>query len=307
MLIRLFSFAALLFAASLPATALAQTQARTPTEAPAFSLKTPQGETVDFPAAAQGRPTVLMFWPSWCPFSRALQPYVQTIWEDYRAAGVNVWTINIREDKDPVAVMKERGLSFPLLIEGDAVSKAYRLQYTPWLVVIDGSNRIVYTRPPSPPTPVDTAREVRGVLNGLLGAKAVPLPASYLKPYDLHLKREQDLGKKLAPKPIPASEWGPWVERYLAGIAEGETVQGFTPRGAVTDGKAAIALAREVWSAQFGAEQTLAQAPYRTYRKGTRWVVLASGESGAEAKLGEGFICVIEADTGRVLRVAPRQ
>jgi hypothetical protein len=35
--------------------------------------------------------------------------------------------------------------------------------------------------------------------------------------------------------------------------------------------------------------------------------LLASGEAGAEAKLGEGFICVIEADTGRVLRVAPRQ
>lgn len=305
MLIRLFSLALLLFSAALPATASAQ--AKAPAEAPAFSLKTPQGDTVNFPAAAQGRPTVLMFWPSWCPFSRALQPYVQAIWDDYRAAGVNVWTINIREDKDPVAVMKERGLSLPLLIEGDAVSKAYRIQYTPWLVVIDGANRIVYTRPPRPPTPVDTAKEVREVLNGLLGAQAVPLPASYPRPYELHLKREEDLGKKLAPKPIPASEWGPWVERYLAGMAEGEVVPGTEPRGAIADGKAAIALAREVWSASYGAEQTLSQAPYRTYRKGARWVVLASGEAGAEARLGEGFICVIEANTGRVLRVAPRE
>lgn len=305
MLIRLFSLAILLFAAAFPATASAQVKALT--EAPAFSLKTPQGDTVNFPAAAQGRPTVLMFWPSWCPFSRALQPYVQAIWEDYRAAGVNVWTINIREDKDPVAVMKERGLSFPLLIEGDAANKAYRIQYTPWLVVIDGANRIVYTRPPRPPTPVDTAKEVREVLNGLLGAQAVPTPASYPKPYELHLKREEDLGKKLAPKPIPASEWGPWVERYLAGIGEGEVVPGIEPRGAIADGKATIALAREVWSASYGAEQTLSQAPYRTYRKGARWVVLASGEAGAEARLGEGFICVIEANTGRVLRVAPRE
>ncbi|MES2885859.1 MAG: TlpA disulfide reductase family protein [Pseudomonadota bacterium] len=305
MLTRLFSLFALLLAAILPATA--QAQAKAPTEAPAFSLETPQGETVNFPAAAEGRPTVLMFWPSWCPFSRALQPYVQNIWEDYRTAGVNVWTINIREDKDPVAVMKQRGLSFPLLIAGDAVSKAYRIQYTPWLVVVDGGNRIVYTRPPKPPTPVDTAREVRAVLNGLLGAKAVPLPASYPKPYDLHLKSEQDLGKKLAPQPIAAGEWGPWVERYLAGIGESEMVQDLAPRGAVADGKGAIALAREVWSESFGAEQTLAQAPYRSYRKGNRWVVLASGEAGAEARLGEGFICVIEADTGRVLRIAPRQ
>lgn len=305
MLIHIFSLATLLLAAALPM--MAQAQSRAPTEAPAFSLKTPQGETVNFPAAAQGRPTVLMFWPSWCPFSRALQPYVQTIWEDYRAAGVNVWTINVREDKDPVAVMKERGLSFPLLINGDAASRDYRLQYTPWLVVIDAANRIVYTRPPSPPTPVDTAREVREVLNGLLGAGAVPLPTSYPKPYDLHLKKPEDLGKKLAPKPIPASEWGPWVESYLAGIGADESAPGIAAAGPVADGKAAIARARAVWSEAYGAEQTLTQAPYRSYRKGPRWIVLASGESGAEAKLGEGFICVIEADTGRVLRIAPRQ
>ncbi len=300
------SVRSLLLSLALLASSIA-VQAAAPTQAPAFGLKTPQGEVVNFPAAAQGRPTVLMFWPSWCPFSRALQPYVQNIWEDYRSVGVNVWTINIKEDKDPVAVMKERGLSFPLLIGGDAVSLAYRIQYTPWLVVIDGSNKIVYTRPPKPPTPVDTAREVREVLNGLLGAKAVPMPASYPKPYDLHLKKEEDLGKKLAPKPIPASEWGPWLENYLAGIGANESVADLPATGAISDGKAAIAKAREVWSARYGAEQTLTQAPYRTYRKGNRWVVLASGESGADAKLGDGFICVIEADTGRVLRIAPRQ
>lgn len=281
--------------------------AAAPTDAPAFSLQTPQGETVNFPAAAQGRPTVLMFWPSWCPFSRALQPYVQTIWEDYRAAGVNVWTINIREDKDPVAVMKERGLSFPLLVNGDAVSVAYSIRYTPWLVVVDGNNKIVYTRPPKPPTPIDTAKDVRAALNGLLGAKAVPLPASYPKPYDLHLKRAEDLGKKLAPKPIPASEWGPWVDHYLAGIGADEPAAAFPARGTIADGKAAIAAARAIWSESYGAEQALNQAPYRSYRKGNRWVVLGSGESGADAKLGEGFILVIEADTGQVLRVAPRQ
>ena len=302
MLLRLLRALALL----LPLAA-APSFAAAPEAAPAFSLKTPQGEVVNFPAAAQGRPTVLLFWPSWCPFSRALQPYVQDIWQDYRAAGVNVWTINIKEDKDPVAVMKERGLSFPLLIEGDAVGRAYRLQYTPWLVVIDGSNRIVYTRPPRPPTPVDTAKEVRAVLNGLLGEKAVPLPASYPKPYDLHLKKEEDLGKKLAPRAIPSSEWAPWVERYLGSVDEREQVEGIAAEGPVLDGKTAIARARAVWSATYGAEQTLTQAPYRSYRKGNLWVVLASGEAGAEAKLGEGFICVIAADTGRVLRVAPRQ
>ena len=38
-------------------------------------------------------------------------------------------------------------------------------------MVVDGSNQIVYTRPPRPPTPIDTAMEVRAVLNGLLAER----------------------------------------------------------------------------------------------------------------------------------------
>lgn len=268
--------------------------------APSWRLKTPTGEAVEFPAAAQGRPTVLLFWPSWCPFSRALQPYVQDIWNDYRAAGVNVWTINIKEDRDPVAVLRERGLSFPLLVQGDAVANDYGLRYTPWLVVIDGQNQIVYTRPPSPPSPVDTAREVREVLNGLLGAKAVPLPKSYPKPYDLHLKDPKTLNRRLEPAPIPAAQSKAWLQRYLASLKEGESVQGQAARGPLPDGKSAFAAAREVWTAIYGAEETLAQAPYRAYRQNQHWVVLGDG---LNPRLGTGFVVVFEADSGRVIRV----
>lgn len=275
--------------------------AASPRLAPAFTLKTPQGGTVNFPKAAQGRPTVLMFWPSWCPFSRALQPYVNDIWRDYKNAGVNVWTINIKEDQDPVAVMRERGLSFPLLINGDAVAQQYGVEYTPWLVVIDAQNRIVYTRPPSPPTPVHTAREVRGVLNGLLGKRALALPKSYPKPYDLHLKDPATRNQRLAPKPVAQQEWGPWVQQYLAGVAADEAVKGVPPRGAIADGKTAISHAREIWTRKFGEEKTRAAAPYRAYRKDNRWVVLGDG---LEGRLGSGLILVIDADSGRVIRIA---
>jgi thiol-disulfide isomerase/thioredoxin len=268
--------------------------------APSWKLKTPQGETVSFPQDSQHRPTVLMFWPSWCPFSRALQPYVQDIWNDYRNTGVNLWTINIKEDRDPVQVLRERGLSFPLLIKGDDVALQYGLAYTPWLVVIDGSSHIVYTRPPNPPSPIDTAKEVRGVLNKLLGDHAVPLPASYPKPYDLHLKDPATLNQQLVPREVPASEWQPWLKKYLAGIAPDEAVKDLLPRGAVDDGKTAMAQARELWSTTYGEEETLRWAPYHAYRSNNRWVVLGDGVNGA---LGAGLILVIDADSGRVIRM----
>lgn len=268
--------------------------------APAWSLKTPEGKVVNYPADAQGRPTVLLFWPSWCPFSRALQPYVQDIWMDYRDRGVNVWTINIKEDGDPVKTMKERGLSFPLLLDGDLVANDYRVGRTPWLVVMDGRQNILYTRPANPPTPIDVAKRVRETLNGLLGDRAVPMPTSYPPPYDLHLKKAADRVDRTKPSAIAESEWEPWVTKYLAAIPADETRADLKPTVKVLKGRDAIALAKQVWAQAYGQEEVDRQAPYRAFRRNNRWIVMAQG---LDRKLGEGLILVVEHETGQVVRV----
>ena len=287
-----------LWACSAQASSLAAPPA--PQLAPAWQLQTPEGVTVDFPKAAGGRPTVLLFWPSWCPYSRALQPYVQDIWNDYKNAGVNVWTINILETGDPVQTMRDRGLTFPLLLKGDALRQTYGITRTPWLVVIDGKNRIVYTRPSNPPTPIDVAKAVRETLNGLLGSKAVPLPTSYPPPYDLHLKKPEDMVDRRVPLKLPPAQWEPWVRNYVADIKAGERVDDGKARGAIGNGSAAIAAALTVWKNQFGAARARDEAPYRAYRWETRWVVLGRG---LETELGNSLIAVFDADTGALLRV----
>ncbi|WP_420467315.1 NTF2 fold immunity protein [Panacagrimonas sp.] len=269
--------------------------------APAWELRTPEGQTVRFPQDAAGQPAVLLFWPSWCPYSRALQPYVQDIWEDYRERGVKLWTINILERGDPLQAMQERGLSFPLLLEGDALRNTYGITRTPWLVVIDAGQRIVYTRPPNPPSPIDVAKAVRQTLNDLLGDRAVPLPASYPPPYDLHLKKQSDLLDRPTPAPVDQAQWQPWVERYLDGIGAHEAVDGIAPVGAIEGGKAAMAHARELWAQQYGADAVRAQAPYRAYRRNRHWIVMGGGLA---RELGQGMIAVFDADSGRVLRLS---
>lgn len=268
--------------------------------APGWSLQTAQGQRVDYPADAQGRPTVLLFWPSWCPFSRALQPYVQDIWIDYRDRGVNVWTLNIKEDGDPVAAMRERGLSFPLLLAADAVAKDYRVSRTPWLVVMDGQRNILYTRPANPPTPIVVAQRVREVLNGLLGKQAVPLPTRYPAPYDLHLKRKEDLVDRSAPRTISDAEWLPWVTQYLDAIPAGERRADLPPLGRIETGRDAIAAARTLWTQAYGQAEVELQAPYRALRKNQHWIVLGQG---LERELGTGLILVLEQDTGQVVRI----
>lgn len=274
-------------------------QAAEPKTAPAWTLKTPDGQTVSYPKDARGQPTVLLFWPSWCPYSRALQPYVQDIWKDYRDAGVNVWTINIKENADPVRAMRERDLSFPLLLNGDDLVPRYGITRTPWFVVVDGQQRIVYTRPANPPTPIDVAQDARKALNALLGARAVPLPTSYPPPYDLHLRTPGP--SRLESDAAPDATWKPWAAQYLAGIEPEERVAGLPARGAVDDGKQAIALARELWTQAYGAEATRAQAPFRSFRRNDLWLV--AGRAYADT-LGQGFILVVDARTGAVLRMS---
>jgi thiol-disulfide isomerase/thioredoxin len=273
--------------------------------APGFSLETSDGKTVHYPADAEGRPTVLMFWPSWCPFSRALQPYVQDIWVDYRDRGVALWTINIKEDGDPIKAMRDRGLSFPLLLAGDAVANDYRVSRTPWLVVMDGKQNILYTRPANPPTPIDVAKRVREVLNGLLGPdKAVPMPTTWAPPYDLHLKKKEDMVDRRQPVAIPDAEAQAWVAKYLEAIPADEKRADLPPRGPVQKGREAIALAKELWAQAYGQALVDDQAPYRSYRRNDRWVVMGGGLS---PKLGEGLILVVEASTGQVVRMtAPK-
>ncbi|MGQ0529216.1 MAG: NTF2 fold immunity protein [Panacagrimonas sp.] len=269
-------------------------------KAPSWVLFTPEGARVSYPADAGGQPTVLMFWPSWCPFSRALQPYVQDIWLDYRDRGVKVWTINIKEDGDPVQTLRDRGLSFPLLLKGDALMAPYQITRTPWLVVMDGAQNILYTRPANPPTPIDVAKRVRAVLNQLLGERAVPLPSTYPPPYDLHLKKVEDLPDRRAPKEIAESQWEPWARAYLATIPADEGRRDLPAQGAIASGKAAITLAKQLWTQTYGVEQVQAMAPYRAFRIDQRWIVLGQGVDG---DLGSGLILVIEQDSGQVVRM----
>lgn len=273
-----------------------------PDYAPAWVLQTPAGETVQFPEDAGGHPSVLLFWPSWCPYSRALQPYVQDIWRDYSAVGVKVWTINIRERGDPVAAMRQRDLHFPLLLKGDGLIPRYHIVRTPWLVVVAGDGRIVYTRPANPGGPVAVAKAVRAALNALLGTRAVPLPQHYPPPYDLHLKDRSTVDLVgSAPLPLPESEWLPWVERYLLELPEASADAALL--GRVADGKTAIGLARAAWSETYGAEAVRSLAPFRAFMRDGVWVIVTTGGPG----MGRGLVYALDQSSGRVRAIEDRR
>jgi thiol-disulfide isomerase/thioredoxin len=117
--------------------------------APAWQARDFAGHTVDFPAVAEGRPTVVVFWATWCPYCRAFMPYLKNIQADYAKHGVKVVAINAKEDGrgDPKAYVQALGFTPIAVADGDEIAKAYGIQYIPGLLIVDGKGMVAYRRP----------------------------------------------------------------------------------------------------------------------------------------------------------------
>ena len=65
------------------------------------------------------RPTIVLFWATWCPYCRALMPHLQSILDEY-GEQVEVIALNIREDEDPVEYLDRFGFQFRLTLRRPA-------------------------------------------------------------------------------------------------------------------------------------------------------------------------------------------
>ena len=112
--------------------------------APAFTLKDATGEGVSL-ADYAGKPLILHFWASWCPYCKSVQPGLEALAAEYAAQDMVLLGINFREDKgvNPQQVLDSRGLHFRTLVHGEEVSRAYGVRGTPTTFFINVSGQIV--------------------------------------------------------------------------------------------------------------------------------------------------------------------
>lgn len=109
--------------------------------APDWTLATPEGSELTLSESLGDRHYLLFFWATWCPYCKALSPHLQSIAFEY-GDEVEVLAINIREDGDPVAFLRESGYTFTLLLEGDAVANDYGVAGTPAVFIVDREGEI---------------------------------------------------------------------------------------------------------------------------------------------------------------------
>lgn len=135
--------------------------------APNWQLQRADGETVDFYQDSRGRVAVLLFWATWCPHCRSLMPHLAAIAEDYQDRPVKIYALNLWEQGDPVAYLRERSMDFELLLNAEAVAEAYGIRGTPGLLVVGPDHQVLYTRQRGV-APEEVAGAVRDALDKAL-------------------------------------------------------------------------------------------------------------------------------------------
>ena len=116
--------------------------------APSWSATTFAGDPVRFPELLDGKPTVVVFWATWCSYCKAFMPYLEGIHETYGADRINILTINATEDGsgNPAADIADLGFPTIAVRDGDEIAAAYDVEYIPGLMIVDSDGMVAYRR-----------------------------------------------------------------------------------------------------------------------------------------------------------------
>jgi cytochrome c biogenesis protein CcmG/thiol:disulfide interchange protein DsbE len=114
-------------------------------KAPQWQLFTEAGKQVNSSDFA-GKPLIIHFWATWCPYCKKLQPGLDKLYKTYQSEGLQLIAVSFWEDEGatPQAELVARGLSFDTVVKGDDVArKGFAVKGTPTTVFIDKNGYIV--------------------------------------------------------------------------------------------------------------------------------------------------------------------
>lgn len=117
-------------------------------QAPAWQGVDFSGQAIEFPELLDGKPTVVVFWATWCSYCKAFMPYLERIQNDYGSEKINVLTINAKEDGggDPAQYIASLSMETIAVADGDAIAAAYDVEFIPGLMVVAPDGTVAYRR-----------------------------------------------------------------------------------------------------------------------------------------------------------------
>lgn len=118
------------------------------TQAPDFTMQTPDGKKFQFVKWAKGKTVVLDFWASWCPDCRKDAPEVVRMYEAYKQHGIEFLGISMDTDVEAwKKAINQFGIAYPQVSElkkfkETAIAQAYGVKWIPSMVVVGPDGEI---------------------------------------------------------------------------------------------------------------------------------------------------------------------
>jgi peroxiredoxin len=110
-----------------------------------FKLKDQNNNTVDF-SELKGKPFILFFWTTWCPYCREAIKSLQVNYEKYQKEGIVVLPVNVGESLSRVSsFIDNRKITFKVVLDQDTLlAKQFDVMGIPTYILIDGSGKLRY-------------------------------------------------------------------------------------------------------------------------------------------------------------------
>lgn len=114
--------------------------------APDFTVEMLDGSKVTL-SALQGKPTLLIFWATWCPPCRLELSKLQEHIIDRYGDKINVLPISRGEERAKVEeYISKMGYTFAVGLDGDqSIYRKYATNYIPRCFVIDANGKVLYS------------------------------------------------------------------------------------------------------------------------------------------------------------------
>jgi peroxiredoxin len=113
-------------------------------QAPNFSLPNLKGETVQLESLTREKPTLLVFWATWCPTCLEEIPTLNRWAEEYPE--LQIVGVNVQEPAERVEKFTEKHpLRYPVVLDEEAeVAHEYGLVGIPATVLLAKGGRVIY-------------------------------------------------------------------------------------------------------------------------------------------------------------------
>ena len=106
--------------------------------APPFELASMDGKTYSLAEGLKHGPVLAAFFKVSCPTCQYTLPFIERLYQQFHAQGVQVWGISQDTARDSQRFAKTYGVTFPILIDDEPyeTSLQYGLEYVPTLFLI---------------------------------------------------------------------------------------------------------------------------------------------------------------------------